>query len=84
MLEYNVSLRKPNKRFQISQEDRKQRVIEFIANIWRVRKFFIENVGIDPPIINGDRMPNHRNKSSSQKTLNIIGFDTYVKENYSF
>ena len=28
-------------------------------------------------------MPLHRNESSSQKTLNLTGFDTYVKENYN-
>ena len=47
-----------------------------------VRKFFIDRVGIDPPIINGDQMPLHRNESSTQKTLNFTGVDTFVKENY--
>ena len=83
MREYNVSLRRPNKRFQIKQEDRKERISEYIKNIWRVRKYFIDNFGVDPPIINGDQMPLHRNESSSQKTLNIKGYDTYVKENNS-
>ena len=83
MTEYNVSLRKPNKRYQIKQDDRKERISEYIKNIWRVRKFFIDNFGVDPPIINGDQMPLHRNESSTQKTLNVKGMETYVKENYS-
>jgi len=83
MREYNVSLRKPNKRFQIKQEDRKERIFEYIKNVWTVRKFFIDNFAVDPPIINGDQIPLHRNESSSQKTLNINGYDTYVKENNS-
>ena len=83
MQEYNVSLRKPNKRFQIKQADREERIFEYIKNIWTVRKFFIDNFGVDPPIINGDQMPLHRNESATQKTLNFTGFDTYVKENYT-
>ena len=46
-------------------------------------KFFLDNFGVDPPVINGDQMPLHRNESSSQKTLNFTGMDTYVKENYN-
>ena len=48
-----------------------------------MRKFFIDSYNVDPPIINGDQMPLHRNESSSEKTLSITGYDTYVKENYS-
>ena len=83
MAEYNVSLRKPNKRFQIKQSDREERIYEYVKNVWTIRKFFIDNFSVDPPVINGGQMPLHRNESASQKTLNIQGCDTYVKENYS-
>ena len=83
MQEYNVGLRKPNKRFQIKQADREKRIFEYLKNIWTVQKFFIDNFEIDPPIINGDQMPFHRNESASQRILNFTGLDTYVKENYS-
>ena len=83
MREYGVSLRHPNKRFQIKQADREERVFEYLKNIWTVRKFFLDNFGVDPPVINGDQIPLHRNESSSQKTLNFTGMDTYVKENYN-
>lgn len=83
MSEFNVSLRKPNKRFQIKQTDREERVFEYVKNVWTVRKFFLDNFSVDPPIINGDQMPLHRNESASQKTLSIKGCDTYVKENYT-
>ena len=83
MIEYKVNLRKPNKRFQIKQSDREERAHEYIKNVWTVRKFFLDNFSIDPPVINGDQMPLHRNESALQKTLNIQGCDTYVKENYS-
>ena len=83
MREYNISLRKPNKCFQIKQEDRKEQIFEYIKNVWTVRNSFIDNFAVDPPIINRDQMPLHRNESSSQKTLNITGYDTYAKEDNS-
>ena len=83
MKEYGVSLRHPNKRFQIKQSDREKRVYEYLKNVWTVRKFFIDNYGVDPPIINGDQMPLHRNESLTQKTLNFFDMDAYVKENYN-
>ena len=82
MAEYGASLKAPNKHFKIKQEDRVERIKEYIMNIWRVRKFFLDRYGVDPPIINGDQMPLHRNESASQKTLSFTGQDTFVKENY--
>ena len=82
MQENNVSLLKPNKRFQIKQADHEERFFEYLKNIWTVRKLFTDNFGVDPPIINGDQMPLHRNESASQRTLNFTGLNTYVKENY--
>ena len=83
MKEYWVSLHHPNKRFQIKQSDREERVYEYLKNVWTVRKFFIDNYGVDPPIINGDQMPLHRNERLTQKTLNFVDMDAYVKENYN-
>ena len=83
MREYGVSLMHPNKRFQIKQADREECVFEYLKNIWTVRKFFLDNFGVDPHVINGDQMSLYRNESSSQKTLNFTGMDTYVKENYN-
>ena len=65
MKEYGVSLRHPNKRFQIKQADREERVFEYLKNIWTVCNFFLGNFGVDPPIINGDQMALYRNESSS-------------------
>ena len=84
MKEYGVSLKAANKRFKIKQEDRVERIKEYIMNIWRVQKFFLDTYGVDPPVINGDQMPLHRNESASQKTLAFTGQDTFVKENYMF
>ena len=83
MCEYGVSLRHSNKRFQIKQTDREERIFEYLKNIWTVRKFFIDNFEIDPPVIKGNQMPLHRNESLTQKTLNFKGMDTYFKENYN-
>ena len=56
MKEYNVSLRKPNKRFAMKNEDRIIRIKDYLQNIWTVRKYFLNSYGVDPPIINGDQM----------------------------
>ena len=80
--EYGVSLRKPNKRFSIKKEDLVTRIEDYLQNVWTVRNFFIKKYSIDPPVINGDQMPLHRNENASQKTLAFKGLDTYVKENY--
>lgn len=81
--EYRVSLRQPNKRFAVSENVRKQRIIEFLKNIIRVRIFFDKRLNVsDVDIINGDQMPLHRNESAGQKTLSLRDCPTYVKENY--
>ena len=80
MQEYNVSLRKPNKRFQIKQADREERIFEYLKNIWTVRKFFIDNFGVDPPIINGDQMPLHRHRFNMFTPKN---YAIYVLDDYS-
>ena len=45
MSEYGVSLRHPDKWFQINQTDREERIADYLKNIWTVR--------VDPPIVNG-------------------------------
>ena len=76
--EYGVSLRKPNKRYSIKKEDLVERLQDYLKNVWSIRCYFIEKYGVDPPIINGDQMPLHRNKSS----LTFKGEETFVKENH--
>lgn len=83
--EYQISMKRPNKRFSISADARKKRITDFLKNIWTVRHTFIQLYGIDPEIIMSDQMPLHRNESSSEKTLNYKGAaqTTFVKENHS-
>ena len=45
MSEYGVSLRHPDKWFQINQTDREERIADYLKNVWTVR--------VDPPIVNG-------------------------------
>ena len=59
MKEYNVSLRKPNKKYAIKKEERVIWITDYLKNIWTVRKYFIDKYGIDPPIINRDQMSLH-------------------------
>ena len=79
---YNVSLLKLNKRFTIKNKDRIMKIKDCSQNIWAVRKYFLDTYGVDPPIINGDQMPLHRNESAGQKTLSLKSEETFVKENY--
>ena len=81
--EYGISLRKPNKKYSIKKEDLVERLQDYLRNIWRVRRFFIEKYGIDPPVINGDQMPLHRNESSQQKTMAFKNEEAFVKQNHS-
>ena len=80
--EYNVSLLKPNKRYQISQWERILRVTELLKNVIRVRYYFNYYFKKEPTIINGDQMPLHRNESSGQKTMSMKNHSVFVKENY--
>ena len=63
--QYVVSLRRPKKRYSI-QRDVLIRLQDHLYNVWTVRRFFKEKYGVDPPIINGDQMPLHRNESHSK------------------
>ena len=80
--EYNISLRRPNKRCSISVEDRKTRIGDYLQNVWSVRNYFLQKYNVDPPSFNGDQMPLHRNESSEQRTLHFKGQDVFVKEKH--
>ena len=80
--QYGVSLRRPNKPYSIKREDLLIRLQDYLHNVWTVRRFFMEKYGVDPPIINGDQMPLHRNESSQEKSMSFKGEDTFIKENH--
>ena len=40
MQEYNVSLRKPNKRFQMKQTDREECIFKYLKNIWTAQVLY--------------------------------------------
>ena len=80
MLQYRVSLRKPNKRFKLSFHDRKRRIVQFVANILRIRHFCVQNYNYDPPIISADQMPLHRLEGIDVKTMSMVGSPAAVRE----
>ena len=82
MKKYNVSVRKPNKKYAIKNEDGIIRMKGYLKNIWTVRKYFIDKYGVDPPVINRDQMPLHRNEGASQKTFYLKSKEVLVKETY--
>ncbi|XP_047127793.1 uncharacterized protein LOC124808639 [Hydra vulgaris] len=75
MSEHGVSLRHPNKRFQIMQADHEVRIFEYLKNIWTVRKYFVENFAVDPPVLDGDQMPLHRNESKPAALYDVTSPD---------
>ena len=83
--EYQISIKKPNKRFFITASTRKKRITDFLKNIWTVRYTFTKLYGVDPEIVMSGQISLHRNESSNEKTLNFKGAPptTYVKENHS-
>ena len=46
--DYEVSLKRPNKRYSIIGEDLLIRLRDYLQNVWTVRRFFIEKYGVDP------------------------------------
>ena len=56
-------------------------MLEYLKNIWSVRRYFIEEFAVDPPIINGDQMALHRNESSGKAAISFKNLDKFLKEN---
>ena len=67
MKEYNVSLRKPNKKYGIKKEDGIIWIKDYLKIIWTVRKYFIDKYEVDLPVINGGQMSLHRNEIAVKK-----------------
>ena len=80
-----ISMRKPNKRYTISKETLKRRVIQFLKQVWTVRHYFNTKHGIEPVILGAEQMPLHRNEVGQLKTMAFAGShrDVFVKENHS-
>ena len=83
--EYQISIKKPSKRFFITARARKKIITDFLKKIWTCRYTFTKIYGVDPEIVMSDQMPLHENESSNEKTLSFKSAPqtTYVKENYS-
>ena len=57
--EYNIGLRRLNKRCTISIEDRKTRIEDYFQNVWSVQNYSLQKYNVDPPIFNGNQMTLH-------------------------
>ena len=65
---------------QFPKKDCRIRVQDYLKNIWNVRNYFITKFGIDPPVINDDQMPLHRNESNGQVTLSFKNHEALSKK----
>ena len=79
MRQYRVSLKHPNKRYAVPQAMRKERIIQLLKNVWRLRFYFLQRYGVGPVIWGGDQMPLHRSEQSDRNTMNFSGIESYVK-----
>ena len=52
--EHQTSMKKPNKRFSITAEHRKKRILDFLINMWTARYTFMKIYGVDPKIAIAD------------------------------
>lgn len=80
--QFGISLKKPNKRYALSYDERKIRIIDMVKNVWTARLYFLKKFGREPVIWGGDQMPLHRNEQTSVKTMSWTNADCFVKENY--
>ena len=60
--EFNLSLRKPNRRFKVARHVLAERLEIFWMNLFRVRKLCLLCWGYDPEMQNFDQSPFHRNE----------------------
>ena len=83
--EFGISIRKPNKKYTISKETMKRRVVQFLKDVWTVRHFFNVKYNKEPVIFGADQMPLHRNELGQVKTMAFKGSSqpVFVKENHS-
>lgn len=45
-----------------------------------MRECFLGTYSVDPPTINGDKRPQHRNESTIQRAVSLKSEATFVKE----
>ena len=82
--EYGLSLKKENKQKLLNQEGGPSyTTTRLFRKYFDSSQYFIQKYGMDPPIINGDKMPLHRNESSQQKTITFKDKDTIVRKNHN-
>ena len=79
-----MSLRKPNKRYALKQEDRILRIEEYLKNVLRVRQYYKITYDVEIPIINADQMPLHRNESCGARTMTMKNENTFVKGTFTY
>ena len=57
---------------------------DYLQNVSTVGSYYIKKYGVDPPMINGEQMPLHRNESAQEKYIWLKCEDTSIKENHKF
>ena len=84
--EYNVSFRKPNKKWKVPRAVLLERLKTTWLNVIRVRHLAVRTTGSDPVMFNFDQSPFHMNEAGSRdkRTLSIRGApDVVLKEGHA-
>ena len=68
--EYNLSLRKPNRRYKVPRRILAERLEIWWTNLLRIRHLILCEFGYDPEMQNFDQSPFHRNEAGSWVLIN--------------
>ena len=68
--EYNLSLRKPNRRYKVPRRILAERLEIWWTNLLRIRQLILCEFGYDPEMQNFDQSPFHRNEAGSWALTN--------------
>ena len=68
--EYNLSLRRPNRRYKVPRPVLAERLEIWWTNLLRVRQLILCEFGYDPEMQNFDQSPFHRNEAGSWALIN--------------
>ena len=73
--DYGLSLKRPNRKYDVPRPVRKERLATFWLTLFCIRLFIFTVFGYDPVIDNFDQSPFHHNETGSQNklTLNVRG-----------
>ena len=90
--EYGLSMRRPNRRYQVPKDVLMERLEIFWVTLFRLRYFIFLVFGYDPEIANWDQSPFHENETGAQdkallgvrsSVVPVVEGNSYVKSRWT-